>query len=400
MRPISLLGLALVTACGGGAAGSSLARAVTDSLPGGIPRVVSPGPTAWTDSAGAVLVEEARWSGADGTPAELGEPRSLAVDGEGRVYVVDSKPSVIKVFGPDGAFVRTIGGEGEGPGEFRVGFIAVRGDRVVLHDPRLGRTSVWDTAGTFLKSWITSCCYWTDIQVDRANRIYVPTMTPGRPGEPRRGNPWVRWTMEGAVIDTIWVPPAPAEKYWTVEAKKGGKVVSMMSTSIPFRPSLAVALDPDGGFFLGMTDRYEIRQSRTGADTARVFGRAWTPDPVTDARRSAELESRIKGASEGFGEANVRSAFRLEDIPSTLPAFLNLRADEAGRIWVRRWAVSDTTRSDFDVFDLAGAWLGSVTVPFKVNEWGSQAWTRDGLVTITEDADGRPTVVRLRLQIR
>jgi hypothetical protein len=236
--------------------------------------------------------------------------------------------------------------------------------------------------------------------VDRANRIYVPTMSADRPGQPRRGNPWVRWTMEGAVVDTIWVPPAPAEKYWTVEAKKGGKAVSMMSTSIPFRPSQAVALDPDGGFFLGMTDRYEIRQSRTGADTARVFGRAWTPDPVTDARRNAELESRIKGASEGFGEANVRAAFRLEDIPSTLPAFLNLRADEAGRVWVRRWAVSDTARSDFDVFDQAGAWLGSVTVPFKVNDWGSQAWTRDGLVTITEDDDGRPTVVRLRLRIR
>ena len=87
-------------ACGGAEA-SSLAQAVTDTLPGGIPRVISPAPTAWTDSTGAQLVEEVRWSGEDGSPGELGQPQSLAVDEAGRVYVVDTKPAVIKVFAPD-----------------------------------------------------------------------------------------------------------------------------------------------------------------------------------------------------------------------------------------------------------------------------------------------------------
>lgn len=398
-RPF-LSGLLTLAACSGRPPGAALSRAITDSLPGNILRVMSQGPTAWTDSAGAGLVEEARWSGVDGTPAELGEPRSLAVDGEGRVYVVDASPAVIKVFHPDGAFIRTIGGEGEGPGEFRVGFIAVRGDRVVLHDPRLGRTSVWDTAGTFLRSWKTSCCYWIDIQVDRANRIYIPSMVDSRGAKDSPGLPWIRYSMEGNALDTLWLPREEPERVWTVEVRQGGKMVSAMSTSIPFRPQLASTPDPAGGFLVGFTDRYEIRQSRTGLDTARVFGRAWTPDPVADARRTGELEARIRSASGPYGETNVRTAFRLEDIPHTLPAFLNLRADEAGRVWVRRWAVSDTTRSYFDVFDSHGAWLGPITVPFKISEWGNQTWTRDGLVTIIEAADGRPTVVRLRLQIR
>jgi len=108
----------------------------------------------------------------------------------------------------------------------------------------------------------------------------------------------------------------------------------------------------------------------------------------------------VKQAGESYGEANVRSAFRLDDVPNTLPAYLNLRVDQAGRTWVRRWAVSDTTKSFFDVFDSAGAYLGPVTVPFKLPEWGMQAWTRDALVTIIEDAEGRPTVVRLRLTSR
>lgn len=400
-EPFAATGLFLlaVSACGGAEA-SNLAKAVTDSLPGGIPRVTSAAPTAWTDSSGAALVEQNRFSGEDGTDSELGEPRSIAVDDQGRVYVVDSKPAAIKVFSPNGQLVRTIGREGEGPGEFRIGFIAVRGPHLVLHDPRVSRTSVWDTAGTFIRSWHTSCCYWTDIQVDKAGRIYIPSMVAPKAGEPPRGTPWVRWTTEGAAIDTVWVPAQPDEKVWTVTAKRDGKNVSMMSTSIPFRPSLTYTLDPDGGLLFGHTEEYSIVRSRTGSDTSRVFGRAWIPDPVTDVRRNSELESQIKGAIESFGEDNLRAAFKLEDIPATFPAFMNLWIDGSGRVWARRYAVADTSRSYFDVFDSEGAYLGPVTVPFKMSKWGMQAWTRDGVVTVIEDDEGRPTVVRLQLIIR
>ena len=149
--------LAMLLASCGGARATTLSRAVTDTLPGGIVRVMSSGPTAWTDSTGARLVGEGRFQGQDGTPAELGEPGSIAVDDAGRIYVADRKPAGIKVFTPDGKLVRVIGREGEGPGEFRVGFIAVRGAHLVLHDPQLARTSVWDTSGTFQKSWHSSC---------------------------------------------------------------------------------------------------------------------------------------------------------------------------------------------------------------------------------------------------
>lgn len=385
---------ALLASCGGAAA-SSLARAVTDTLPGGIPRVISGGPTAWPDSGGAQLIEEARFSGADGTASELGQPRSLAVDEQGRVYVVDAKPAAIKVFSPDGKLIRTIGRDGEGPGEFRVGFIAVRGGHLVLQDPQLARTSVWDTAGTFLRSWHSSCCYWSDIQIDGQNLIYVPSMSAPKEGAPRRGTPYVRWTLEGVAKDTVWVPREAEEKVWTVSLKRGGKNVSMMRTSIPFQPGLTHTLHPEGGLVYAWTGSYSIVRSATGNDSLRVFGRTWTPDPVTDERRNGELESRIKSGSESWGEANLRAAFKLSDIPSTLPAFMNLRVDPAGRTWARRYPVSDTTRTTFDVFDSTGAYLGPITVGLKM--WGMQAWTRDGLVTMIEDDEGRPTVVRLRL---
>jgi 6-bladed beta-propeller protein len=387
----------LVAGCGGAEA-AKLAQARIDTLPNGTVSVMSDGPTAWSDSSGASLVETARFQGEDGTPAELGQPESIAVDGAGRVYVVDGKPAAIKVFSADGQLIRTVGREGEGPGEFRVGFIAVRGDRLVLHDPRIGRTSVYDTAGTFLKSWNSSCCYWSDIQIDQQNRVYVPSMVAVKAGENPRGTPYVRWSLDGMILDTVWVPGRESGKYWTISRKQGGKTVMSMSTSIPFMPEIASGLHPAGGFVYGWSGEYHIVRSLTGKDSARVFGRAWTPEPVTEERRKAEVESRVKQSAETYGEATVRSAFRLEDIPTTLPAFGGLKVDPDGRVWVRR-EVADTTRSHFEVFDSTGAYLGPVTTPYQIYAWGRQVWTRDGLIAVIEDEDGRPTVVHLKLEL-
>ena len=399
MIRIGWLGCLLAAGCAGAEA-SRLAQAKIDTLPGGVIQVSSTGPTAWRDTSGASLVEEGRFSGEDGTPAELGDPRSIAVDGEGRIYVVDAKPAIIKVFAPDGRLVRTIGREGQGPGEFQVGFIAVRNDRLVLHDPRIGRTSVFDTSGTFLKSWLSSCCYWSDIQIDEANRIYIPSTTSPKAGTQPRGTAYVRWSLEGVVIDTAWVPRHDDGKYWTVRVNDAnGKNRMMMSTTIPFMPTLASALHPAGGFVYGWSADYRLVRSTTGSDSLRVFGRAWTPDPVTDERRTAEVEGRVKQAAETYGEANVRNSFHLSDVPATLPAFLNLRVDPSGRVWVRRWPVADTTRSYFDVFDSTGAYLGPLTLGLKLSDWGNQAWTKDGVVAIVEGEDGRPTVVRLKLAL-
>lgn len=396
-----LLMLSLTLAGCGGAEAAKLAQARIDTLPNGSIRVISDGPTAWGDSAGVELVETGRFSGEDGSPGELGQPQSIAVDGEGRIYVVDSKPAVIKVFSPEGQLIRTIGREGEGPGEFRIGFIAVQGDRLVLHDPRIGRTSVYDTSGTFLKSWNSSCCYWSDILIDRENRIYIPSIVtdrkPGNEEDTPRGIPYVRWSLEGKVVDTIWVPRRESGKYWSVTAKRGGKAVMSMSTNIPFTPSLLHALHPDGGFVYGWTGGYELVRSTTGPDSARVFGRAWSPEPITDEQRRAQVESRIKEASADYGEATVREAFQLADVPATLPAFGSLRVDPTGRVWAQRYHLADTTRTYFDVFDPAGAYLGLVSAPVRINLWGMQAWTREGVVALIEDDEGRPTVVRLRL---
>ena len=157
----------------------------------------------------------------------------------------------------------------------------------------------------------------------------------------------------------------------------------MMMTSVPFEPEQRIALDPDGGVVFGWSGAYSLVRSKTGIDSARVFGRAWTADPASDERKQIELDGQIKDAKGNWG----------------LPAFETLRVDEAGRIWARRYPITDTTRTTFDVFDSTGAYLGPVSSTISFNAWGQQAWTRDGVVAIIEDQDGRPNFVKLKLTV-
>lgn len=60
-----------------------------------------------------------RWGGDEENDPLLGRITDVAVGADGDLYVLDANQSVIHVLGPAGELRRTIGGEGDGPGEFR-----------------------------------------------------------------------------------------------------------------------------------------------------------------------------------------------------------------------------------------------------------------------------------------
>lgn len=390
---------AALTACGSGAEARMLARPTIDSLPGGIPRVMNSAPTQWAGEDGWRLELAQEITGEEGTSSELVNPQSLALDSWSRVYVVDQKPMVIKVYGSDGKFIRTIGREGEGPGEFRTGFIAVHNGHVVVHDPNVARTTVWDTAGTYLRSWNSSCCFWSDIQVDRQGRIYVPTMIPGPANAPQRGTPYVRWTLQGVEVDTIWVPRNESQaKFWTVTTMQGGRPVGQMMTGVPLTPRIVSALNPDGGIIYGWSAGYQLAVSSAGEDTSMVFGRTWTPLPVTAERKRLEVETLVSRMGRNFGEDNLRQTFKTDDIPNTVPAFIGLHVDRDGHRWVRLDPGTDSTRSTFDIFNAEGNFLGTLMTSPALPQYGRLAFGRGELAVARENEDGLPVVVRYRVR--
>ncbi|MES2124235.1 MAG: 6-bladed beta-propeller, partial [Gemmatimonadota bacterium] len=142
MRHTVPLALILAAACGAADAKVSLNAPTIDTLPGGIVRVRNTGPTGWADTNGWKLVLEHTFAIPDGSPGQLNNPSGIVADSKGNIYVLDSKPATIKAYSADGAFLRTIGRDGSGPGEFRQwGMLTIARDTLVQHDPGQSRTS-------------------------------------------------------------------------------------------------------------------------------------------------------------------------------------------------------------------------------------------------------------------
>lgn len=393
MRSAAVLCLiALLAACQ--RSDKRLATATVDTVGGHIPSITSAGPTAWADTAtGWRLVLAGMIGSASGTPGELIDPQSVAVDDAGRLYVTDDKPTIIKVYGADGRFLHTIGREGEGPGEFKAAFLATHGGRLVVHDPSLSRTSVFDTSGTFIRSWNSACCYYGAAGVDRNGWIYVLTMA--TPDQHRMAN-YLRYTLDGALLDTIFIPVAGPIRSWTL--RRGEQ--SVMSTIVPGAPRTVWTLDPDGGVLYGYSADYRIVSSATGHDSARVFGRAWTPAPVSSERRHAMVESRIAQIGKMFPEASLRKAFHESEIPAIAPAFAAIAVDQAGNRWVQVDNDGDSTTTHFDVFDAGGRYLGPVILDRPAAHSDATAWGRNDVYLPAEAEDGTPRIAHYRIDRR
>ena len=76
----------------------------------------------------------------------------LATDVKGRVYLLDMQLAEVKVFAPDGGYLRTIGREGDGPGEFRspTGLLIMPNGNLCVVQPSPARMSLFSPDGEYV----------------------------------------------------------------------------------------------------------------------------------------------------------------------------------------------------------------------------------------------------------
>lgn len=387
-----LTALPLLAACGDVA--SRTASVVVDTLPGGIPRTMSSAPI----EAGRWALELARVIQPDeGSPGELMNPQSVAIAEDGSLLVAETRPAVIKVYGPDGAYLRSIGREGAGPREFRVAFIAVRGDTLVVQDPMNSRATRFDWRdGRLLGSTITACCYWAPIDVDAGSRAWLRLMAPLPDSSRTYGQGFVRLTLADGASDTVFAyerAGLPRSPSWMLRV--GGQV--RMSMPVPMTPQAYFVVEPRGGLLTAWSGEYSILVSREGRDSASVFGRQWTGIPLSAAEKDRLYAAAVEGVTRNnpqWDAVSVGASFERALIPGVRPAFEYIHADDAGRRWVRL-SHPDSTRARYDVFDADGRWLDEVSVPAE--QWLANAWSpadfgAHEVAIAAEGDDGRPLV--------
>lgn len=397
LRPSTAVALAaaalLLTACGSDARPTAGRWAGTiDTLPGGAVRVHSPATGTWKPGEEWKLVEELRIGSAEAEGPELfGAITGLEVDGEGRIYVLESQAKEVRVFDARGAHVRTFGRKGGGPGEFEqpAGLMWDPQGRLWIVDQQNARFSLFDTAGVFLASHRRpggfSMYPWPG-GIDSEGRVYDITLL--RTADGGAAFPLVRLDAAMQPADTFRLPEYESPSFEVRHANG-----NHMKASVPFAPGLLWRRDPGGDVWVGTTDRYSIARVSFDGDTLKVVERDYEPVPVTGAERDTAVK-RLKWFTDQGGKVDASR------IPGEKPAYGGMYPDEAGYLWVFPSTPEAVEGTTVDVFDPEGRFLGQLRSGAKLRPYEPFLVRGDRLYVLETDEMDVPYVVRYRIQGR
>ena len=284
------------------------------------------------------LIEEVRIGSLDGAAEySFSDINSIAVTQSGAIHVDDAHPPSIRRFSPDGRFVRWIGREGEGPGEFR----SIAG-LSVLPD---GRLAAWDRRGRIT-------VYGTDDEYDEVVRVELEnpwgypfvdrafvTDSAGRfylrifASSPYGADPsevagirygYARLSPEGAVLDTV-APP------WAGRREEAESIVihTRAGDRRPFPQRTLDAVSPFGHLVAGHNSTYAF----SILDPAGAIEVEREGFQLVEVKPGERAEWRARTA---FAERRSGSSFA--EVPDRKPAYRDLWVDADGRIWVHRYA--------------------------------------------------------------
>ncbi len=339
--------------------------------------------TRWT------LTETLRIGGADEGPTSFSWVKSIAVDARGRVHIYEHSTQDIRVFGPDGKYVKTIGRVGSGPGELRnaEGIAFARDGKLWMRDAANGRFSRFDADGAFEKSWPMGYCYsqgaWEPQFDDKGRILDIDCLVEAGQGR-RRGI--LGYHTDMSKVDTIGIAP----ECGTREFAESGTWITrhtngMSYRSIPWAPRAHWALGPAGEVWcVSNSARFEVmRISVGGRDTVRI-AKSTPAVPVTPFERDSVIAIIEEKGPTGldFGR-----------IPKTKPMIDRLNVDPEGRLWVRHTDARGAIV--FDVFGADGRHLATAELgALKVSVYAPFTVAGNQVYAVVLDEDDVPWVVR------
>jgi len=354
-----------------------------EALPNGAVRVVNPAEGLWGPEAEWSLTNELVLGQIEGPEEEVfSNLIALEVDDEGRIYVLDRDLNQLRIFSPDGEHLRSVGGPGEGPGEFRAanGLEWLPGDSLLVIDQRGNRYSVFSREGEFARSAPRGLSFYAwafrggVVGENRDGigevRVYEMSFVPD--GEERRpallgvplGDDDGRMAAtpppgtEGfpsasAGNDTILLPVSNVPPYesYSVRTDRGG-----MSMGVPFAPSSVYHLGNileggKGGLWHGHGSEFRIFHSFLQGDTLLEIVVDTEPVPVSSEEISEFEASEAAGRFREMG-----GDLDLGRIPEFKPFFEGLYQDPDGYLWVS--IPSEPMTVSFAVIDPDGRYLG------------------------------------------
>jgi hypothetical protein len=262
----------------------------------------------------------------------IGRMGVVAVDDVGRVYIADNSRNLIHVYEPNGSYLTQIGGEGDGPGEFRwITSVVPHGDFIHVMDRSSMRISRFhkddygfaedvkipsggDNDGRYLPyptrlSVIDSDHYMIHFGVGITVNSASEPMIAGKVLSGKDG------TFEEDITYIF-----PANK--AIIDRAGG---SQRMMAVDYKRSSHLAMDDSSNIIHGWTENLLFKYyDAEGAYQKAVY----VPYEKAPLNRNDVLAEYTDVADPWI------SMLRNDEMPDTWPAFRKMVADDKGRIWV------------------------------------------------------------------
>jgi len=297
--------------------------------------------------------------GAEG-PTQFFQIQGLHVDPRGRIWVADGQSSEVRVFLPDGAYYKTVGGRGEGPGEFqRLRLLGpFQGDSVAVWDLGLGRVTVLDPDGNLARTELMDSddgvsirC--SDVFPDGSLLGQVPTILPASSLEPGR--------ILGDSARLVRVDPSLSMKR-TWATSDGPRWIWTGRSQVPLPFTANPGFDLLGEeLHLVSGPSFRVRVFEEGK-VVRIYGvdqdaRQVGGDELADYRAFVE-EFIPESAKDDY-----LGALDSPGLPQELPGYSDVLVSSSGDVWVQVYSTDLHSSGAWHVFDGGGVWQGEVETP-------------------------------------
>lgn len=279
---------------------------------------------------------------------------------DGGIAVTNAGSKQIRFFDAAGKHLRSIGGEGEGPGEFRfpVGLWRTAGDSLAVWDETAHRMTLIDADGDFGRTATANPSalrlFALGVRRDGAWLLLSMEFVPGANDFRVNYGTLMTYRSTGELSDTVAVVP-----WWELKAMNpfsAGRVFGWQASAAPV---------PDGVWY-GDSKHYEVRLIGDNGQIRQV-ARWQGPDRAILARHVDAYWARLlESASAGGDEAVSRLLVLREKQPvaDQFPAYSSLLSDRSGCLWVRdAERPGGTSLQLWTVLSAEGELLATVRLP-------------------------------------
>ncbi len=289
---------------------------------------------------------------------------------DGRIAVANAGSQELRLFTPGGRHLRSVGGRGGGPGEYRGmrGLWRFTGDSLLIHDGLQDRLTLYTSDGVLARSWQMTPPggFYTPPPIGRlANGDYIAeaAATEGGPlGPVTYTTVLVRYSAQGQPRDTV-ATASGGQGYWA-ECDPGGTMVC--NVALPFALTSATAVG-EHRIYLGNGETYEIRVFTAANGLTNIWRWNVQIREVTSEDVRRYREHQLEAAGDENARRRIERWYLEMPLPDVMPMYSAFLLDSGENLWVEDYRPPFQSPIWYTVFDSSGTVVARITIPLGLD---------------------------------